>query len=126
MSNCENDFRVECNKNNPGRCCPGELCSTVSAETDLDRHGAKLLKVIAVVNNVEPERKVAVAVVLVDCQNRIVAFKGFTTTSPRGCGRECECVTITRRVVFVLPEDIVDDISDLKIRVIANYIFPCE
>jgi hypothetical protein len=126
MSNCENEFRTECNKSNPGRCCPGELCSNVSAETDLERNGANLLTVRAVVNNVEPERRVALAVVLLDCQKRVVAFKGFTVTSPRGSGRECECVTITRTVIFVLPDDIVDDISDLKVRVIANYIFPCD
>ena len=127
MSKYENETRVASIENNGGRCCPGELCSTASAETDLERHGTKLLTVRAVVNNVEPERRVAVAVIIVDPQDRILAFRGFTTTAPRanGCDR-CECVTIRRKVVFVLPDDIVDDVSDLEIRIAANYIFPCE
>jgi hypothetical protein len=127
MSKCEKETIVVSTDINRGLCCPGQLCSTASAETDLERHGAKLLTVRAVVNNVEPEKRVAVAVIINDPQGRILAFRGFTATAPRanGCDR-CECVTIKRKVVFVLPDDIVDDVSDLEIRVVANYIFPCE
>ena len=127
MSKFEKEVRLESIENNRGLCCPGELCTTVSAETDMELNGAKLLTVRAVVNNVEPEKRVAVAVIINDPQGRILAFRGFTTTAPRGdeCNK-CKCVTIRRRVVFVLPDDIVDDVSDLEIRVAANYIFPCE
>ncbi|MCB2290744.1 hypothetical protein LGK97_13335 [Clostridium sp. CS001] len=127
MSKCEKE-NIEVNTEiKRGLCCPGELCSTANAETDLERHGAKLLTVRAVVNNVEANRRVAVAVILMDPQGRILAFRGFTTTAPRGseCDK-CKCVTIRRKVVFVLPDDIIDDVSDLEIRVVANYIYPCE
>ena len=127
MSKCEKENRLEGLENNHGRCCPGELCTTVSAETDMELNGARLLTVRVVINNVEPDRRVAAAVIINDPQGRILAFRGFTTTSPRAneCDR-CQCVTIKRKLVFVIPDDVVDDLSDLEIRVAANYIYPCE
>lgn len=66
---------------------------TASSDTDLERHGAKLLNVRAVVSNVEAERRVAV--IINDPHGRILTFRCFTTTASRGneCDR-CKCVTM--------------------------------
>jgi hypothetical protein len=113
--------------NNYARCteCSCELCREINAcPIDIGRHGTKLTTVRIKINNVCLGKKVAVAVVLYDQLNRIVAFKGFITMACRH--NECDkdsCGTIERKLVFVLPED---EECDLNVRTIANYIYPCE
>lgn len=94
-----------------------ELCSSREAVGNVENHGAKLLSVTARVENVCPGKKVAVAVIVYE-DGRILAFKGFTAK----CESDRLC-TITRNLVFVIPEEV--DLSDLRVRVIANYIYPC-
>lgn len=113
----------KCNKGTCGSC---ELCSVINADpVDMERHGARLLTVRIRVNNVCFDKKVAVACIIYDQFHRILAFRGFTTVVCRE--NECckdECGTITRKLVFVLPEDI--DPEELEVRTAANYLFPCE
>lgn len=116
--------------NNCARCTESscELCSAINARpVDLERHGAKLVTVRIRINNVCFDKKVAVAVILYDESNKIIAFKGFITIicKHNEC-RDDSCGTIERKVVFVLPED--DDYEPLKcnVKTIANYIYPCE
>ena len=105
-----------------------ELCSSINADPiDIDRHGAKLLTVRIKVNNVCPGKKVAVACIIYDQCQRVLAFKGFITMatgnnecSPNSCG------TIERKILFVIPDDDDFDPSDLDVCTVSNYIYPCE
>ncbi|MEQ8155060.1 MAG: hypothetical protein ABRQ25_09305 [Clostridiaceae bacterium] len=93
-----------------------ELCSSVEATANVANFGVKLLTVTATVENVCPGKQVAVAVIV--CEgSRILAFKGFVTR----CASDKPC-RITRDIVFVIPEEV--ELSDLRVRIIANYIYP--
>jgi len=111
----------QCNK------CDCDLCSVVDVDpVDMEKHGAKLLTVRIQVNGVCFGKPVAVACIIYDHCHRILAFRGFTTILCKDdtCANN-SCGTICRKLVFVLPDDIVDP-EDLDIRVAANYIYPCE
>ncbi|WP_297421955.1 hypothetical protein [Clostridium sp.] len=103
-----------------------ELCSCINAcPVDIERHGSKLLTVKIKVNNVCPGKKVAIACIVYDDNNRIVAFKGFTTMAH---GYECDsdsCGTIEKKIVFVLPEGEACNPDELRVRTIGNYVYPC-
>ena len=103
-----------------------DLCTTVIADpVEMEENGARLLSVKIRVNNVCYNKKVCVACIIYDQSHRILAFRGFTTVVCReneGC--KDECGTITRKLVFVLPEDI--DPKELEVRTAANYLYPCE
>ncbi|MDR3594692.1 hypothetical protein [Clostridium sp.] len=105
-----------------------ELCSCINAKpVDMERHGAKLLTVRIKINNVCIGKKVAIAAVLCDEGDRIVAFKGFITMAQEenACDHEA-CGTIERKIVFVIPEHEQCDTRKLKVRTISNYIYPCD
>lgn len=108
--------------------CSCEICSTIKAEPiDIERHGVKLVTVKVKVENVCPGKKVAVAVIIYDQCDRIVALKGFTTIVRRK--DECDkdsCGTIERKLVFVIPDKDEFDPCDLRVVTLSNYIFPCE
>ncbi|MFT8348521.1 hypothetical protein [Clostridium saccharoperbutylacetonicum] len=114
----------------PSKCTESscELCSYLNSRPiDLERHGAKLVSVNVKVNDVCIGKKVAVACIIYDQYNRILAFKGFITMADRH--NECvkdACGTIERKIVFVLPEDEECEPRHLKACTIANYIYPCE
>ncbi len=116
-SNC-----VKCNKSS----C--ELCSVINADpADMQKHGARLLTVRIKVNNVCLDKKVAVACIIYNQCNGILAFRGFVTTAR--VNNECSqdsCGTIERKIVFVLPDDDRCDPLELDVRTVANYIYPCE
>lgn len=108
--------------------CSCELCDTIKAEpVDIEKHGAKLLTVRIKINNVCPDKKVAVASIIYDECNRILAFKGFITMAYRK-NENCEdsCGTIERKLVFVIPDDDEFDPCKLRACTISNYIYPCE
>lgn len=118
-----NDERLtpQCNK------CDCDLCSNVIVDPiDIEKHGAKLLTARIQVNGVCFGKAVAVACIIYDNCHRILAFRGFTTVLCReeGCSNSA-CGTITRKLIFVLPDE-VQDPDDLDIRCVANYIYPCE
>lgn len=103
--------------------CSCELCNFINADSvEIERHGAILVTVRVKVNNVCMDKKVAVAAIIYDKCHRILAFKGFITMA---CG-DSECGTIERKILFVIPEDDVCDPSELEVRTVANYIYPCE
>ncbi|WP_160693380.1 hypothetical protein [Clostridium sp. C2-6-12] len=116
------DNCVKCNKSS----C--ELCSCISADpVDIEKHGARLLTVRVEVNNVCPNKKVAVACIVYDRCNRILAFKGFVTmvSGNNECGKD-SCGTIERKIKFVIPDDDDSDPAKLNVSTISNYIYPCE
>lgn len=103
-----------------------ELCSCINAKpVEIERHGAKLLTVRVKINNVCLDKKAAIAVILYDDCDRIVAFKGFVTMAQeeRSCDHDV-CGTIERKVVFVIPEHY--NTEKLRVHTIGNYIFPCD
>jgi len=107
--------------------CSCELCSNINVDPiDMEKHGAKLLTVRIQVNNVCFDKKVCVACIIYDNCHRILAFRGFTTKICKEdkCGKDL-CGTITRKLVFVLPDNI-EDPEELDVRCAANYIYPCE
>ena len=104
--------------------CSCELCHSINANPiELEKHGARLLTVRIKVNNVCIGKKVAVAAIIYDKCQRILAFKGFITMA---CGKEDECGTIERKILFVIPDDDESDPCELDVRTVANYIYPCE
>lgn len=105
-----------------------ELCSFINADPiDMEKHGARLLTVRIKVNNVCLGKKVAVACIIYDQFNRIVAFKGFITMAHENneCGQN-SCGTIERKIVFVIPDSDECDPLELNVRTVSNYIYPCE
>jgi len=108
-----------CSKCSKSSC---ELCSFINADpVNMEKHGARLLTVRIQVNDVCLGKKVAVAAVLYDQCNRILAFKGFITTA---VGNN-ECGTIERKITFVIPDDDEFDPLKLNVRTLSNYIYPC-
>lgn len=105
-----------------------ELCSTINSKSvNLEKHGAKLLTVRIKINNVCLGKKVAIAAIVYDEDDRILAFKGFVTMAHED--NSCEpdaCGTIERKIVFVIPEHEECDPERLRVRTIGNYIYPCE
>ena len=113
---------AKCNK------CSCDLCNSINADPiEMERHGAKLLTVRIKVNNVCLDKKIAVAAIIYDKCHRILAFKGFITMACANseCGNN-GCGTIERKILFVIPEDDESDPSELDVRTVANYIYPCE
>ena len=107
---------------------PCELCKTIKADPiDIEKHGARLLTVKLKVNNVCFDKKIAIACIIYDKCHKIVAFKGFITMVCKDseCGKN-ECGTIERKVVFVVPDYDICNPLELDVRVIANYVYPCE
>ncbi|OOM82625.1 hypothetical protein CLPUN_00110 [Clostridium puniceum] len=105
-----------------------ELCNFINADpVDIEKHGARLLTVRVQVNNVCFDKKVAIACIIYDRCHRILAFKGFVTKVSRDheCGKNA-CGTIQRKIVFVIPDDVECDPSELEVRTVGNYIYPCE
>lgn len=105
-----------------------ELCSFINANSiDIDKHGAKLLTVRIKVNNVCLGKKIAVACIIYDHCQKVLAFKGFITMASRNneCGPN-SCGTIERKILFVIPDDDEFDPSDLDVCIVSNYIYPCE
>jgi hypothetical protein len=105
-----------------------ELCSTINARPlNLEKHGAKLVTVRVKINNVCLGKKVAIAVILYDECDKILAFKGFVTMAHEDNPCDCDaCGTIERKVVFVIPEHEECDPEKCKVHIIGNYIYPCE
>ena len=125
---CKKDHKSDCLKTKEICLDPCELCKIVKAEPiAIDKKGARLLTVKVKICNVCFDKKVAVAVIIYDKCRRIVAFKGFTTMLSRDCecGRDA-CGTIERKLIFVIPDQDLCDILELDVRVIANYVYPCE
>jgi|SRR5660397_160504 len=107
--------------------CSCELCSVIDVDPiNMEKHGAKLLTVTVQVNNVCFDKKVCVACIIYDNCHRILAFRGFCKTLCKN--NDCasnQCGTITKKLVFVLPDDI-EDPEELDVRCAANYVYPCE
>lgn len=105
-----------------------ELCRTINADPiDMERHGAKLVTAKVKINNVCLGKKVAVACVIYDQNNKILAFKGFNTmASGDASDVNKSCGTIEREILFVIPENYNCDLDKLNVRTKANYIYPCE
>jgi len=102
--------------------CECDFCIEEMADpAEVD--GIRILTICVEVKKVCPEKKVFVACILYDNCKRIVAFKGFTGVA---CGEDYGCGTITRKLVFVLPTDEKFEPSKIDIKVIANYLYPCE
>lgn len=107
--------------------CSCEICSSIKAEPlSMEKHGAKLLTVKVKVDDICPNKKIAVAVIIYDQCNRILAFKGFTTMVRRKNECDEECGSIERKVVFVLPDKDEFDPCELNVVTLSNYIYPCE
>lgn len=134
---CEFDEYDKCDKDKKENKCyskdkdtvdPCELCKTIKADPiDIEKHGARLLTVKLKVNNVCFDKKIAIACIIYDKCKKIMAFKGFITMICKEyeCGKN-ECGTIERKVVFVIPDHDICDPLELDVRVIANYVYPCE
>jgi len=118
----DNSKDDKCNK------CSCDLCQTIIVDpADPLEHGARLVTVKVKVNNICFDKKVAVAVIIYDQCNRILAFRGFIKKLRRP--NECDvsaCGSIERKLVFILPTGDEFDPSKLEIVVKANYIYPCK
>lgn len=107
-------------------CGPCDLCHTIKADpTNMSKHGGRLLTVKIKVNNVCYDKKVSIACIIYGKYDKILAFKAFTTILCRENGNS-KCGTIERTLTFVIPDDDIFDPCNLNVRVIANYIYPCE
>jgi hypothetical protein len=107
---------------------PCELCKTIKAEpVDIEKNGVRLLTVKIKVNNVCFGKKIAIACIIYDKCHRILALKGFTTILCKEyeCGRDA-CGTVERKLVFVIPDHDICDPLELDVRILANYVYPCE
>jgi len=117
--NVSNDPSVPCDP-----CGPCDLCHTLKADPiNIEKHGGRLLTVKIKINNVCFDKKVAVACILYGKYDTILAFKAFTTILYKENGA---CGTIERTITFVVPDDDVFDPCELRVHVIANYLYPCE
>jgi len=122
------EHKSDCSKNKDICIDPCELCKTVKAEPlDLEKKGARLLTVKVRVNNVCFNKKVAIAVIIYDKCHRIISFKGFIAMAcqENKCDRD-ECGSIERKLIFVIPDQDLCDPLELDVRVLANYVYPCE
>jgi hypothetical protein len=107
---------------------PCELCKTSEpGPVDLEKNTGRLLKVKVCLNNICFGKKLSIGCIIYDNNYKIVAFKAFTTmlNQEGECGNNT-CGTFRRQLFFVLPESNICDALDLNVRIIANYIWPCE
>ncbi len=80
----------------------------------------KLIKVKTKVSKLCPDRKVALAVQLVDtCTKEIIAQKGRIVET--GCAPKCTN-TIYENFIFALPSCLCDETNVIKVNIVANYI----
>lgn len=80
----------------------------------------KLIKIKAKLSKLCPDRKVAVAVQLVDtCSKEIIAQKGRVVET--GCSPKCTN-TIYENFIFALPGCLCDESNVIKVNVVANYV----
>ncbi len=80
----------------------------------------KLVKIKAKVSKLCPDRKVAIAVQLVDtCTKEIISQKGRVIET--GCAPKCTN-TIYENFVFALPGCLCDESNLIKVNIVANYI----
>ena len=107
-------------------CGPCDLCHTIKADPiNIEKHGGRLLTVKIKVKNVCYDKKVSVATILYGKYEKILAYKAFTTILFRENGSG-KCGIIERTITFVVPDDEAFDPCNLTVRIIANYIYPCE
>lgn len=111
-----------------GKCGPCNLCEFIKADpSDIEKNGGRLLTVKIQVNHVCYNKKVYVACIIYGVCDKILVFKGFTTTLRKDTGSDKKaCGTIERKLVFAVPDDDIFDPDKLDVRIIANYIYPCE
>ncbi len=80
----------------------------------------KLVKIKAKVSKLCPDRKVAIAVQLVDtCTKQIISQKGRIVET--GCAPKCTN-TIYENFIFALPGCLCDESNVIKVNIVANYI----
>ncbi len=80
----------------------------------------KLIKIKAKLSKLCPDRKVAIAVQLVDtCTKEIISQKGRVVET--GCAPKCTN-TIYENFIFALPGCLCDESNVLKVNIVANYI----
>ncbi len=80
----------------------------------------KLVKIKAKVSKLCPDRKVAIAIQLVDtCTKEIISQKGRVVET--GCAPKCTN-TIYENFVFALPGCLCDESNIIKVNIVANYI----
>jgi hypothetical protein len=107
-------------------CGPCDLCHTIKADpTNISKHGGRLLTVKIKVTNVCLDKKVSVACIIYGRNEEILVFKAFTTILFKENEHD-KCGTIERTLLFVVPNDDIFDPCNLDVRVIANYIYPCQ
>ena len=122
------EHESDCSKNKDICFDPCELCKTINTDpVDIEKNGVRLLTVKLKVNNVCFDKKVAVACIIYDKCHRILAFKGFITMICKEyeCSRN-SCGTIERKLVFIVPDHDLCDPLELDVRIMANYVYPCE
>lgn len=96
-----------------------EELKEVCVDTILD-DTVKLVKIKAKVSKLCPNRKVAIAVQLVDTKTKeIVSQKGRVVET--GCSPKCTN-TVYENFIFALPGCLCDESSCIKVNIIANYI----
>jgi len=107
-------------------CGPCDLCHTIKADPiNIEKHGGRLLTVRIKVNNVCYDKKVSVACIIYGKGDKILAFKAFTTILCKE-NSSSNCGIIERTLMFVVPDTDAFDPCELNVRVIANYLYPCE
>ncbi len=80
----------------------------------------KLVKIKAKLSKLCPDRKVAIAVQLVDtCTKEIISQKGRIVET--GCAPKCTN-TIYENFIFALPGCLCDESNVIKVNIVANYI----
>ncbi len=80
----------------------------------------KLIKIKAKLSKLCPDRKVAIAVQLVDtCTKEIISQKGRVVET--GCAPKCTN-TIYENFIFALPGCLCDESNVMKVNIVANYI----
>ncbi len=80
----------------------------------------KLVKIKAKISKLCPDRKVAVAVQLVDtCTKEIISQKGRVIET--GCAPKCTN-TVYENFIFALPGCLCDESNVIKVNIVANYI----
>ncbi len=80
----------------------------------------KLVKIKAKLSRLCPDRKVAIAIQLVDtCTKEIISQKGRIVET--GCAPKCTN-TIYENFIFALPGSLCDETNVIKVNIVANYI----
>jgi len=103
-----------------------EFCKTIEmGPVELEKNTGRLLKVKVCLNNICFGKKVSIGCIIYDNNYKIITFKAFTIILNQECDNNT-CGTFRRQLFFVLPENNICDPLDLNVRIIANYICPCE